>query len=214
MLLERMIVGPLQSCCYLVGPAEGTDCLVIDPGGDGDKIVARLQARGRTPSAILNTHGHIDHIAGNTELKNAFPAAKLIIHKDDEICLRKPLRNLSLLTGQLYKSPPADQIVEEEGEWRLGGLTFRILHVPGHTPGSICLYAHPASAPRPVLFSGDTLFAGGIGRTDFPGGDTEQLLTAIREKLFTLPEETVVYPGHGPSSTIGYERQTNPFLLG
>jgi glyoxylase-like metal-dependent hydrolase (beta-lactamase superfamily II) len=145
-------------------------------------------------------------------LKERFPQLKLCVHPADAKALGKPLKNLSIFQARLYKSPPPDLLLEEGHELSLGRLRFKIIHTPGHTPGGISLLCPDGLGPTPVVFTGDALFAGGIGRSDFPGGDGHLLVKSIQEKLLTLPPDTRVLPGHGPESTIQEEKTGNPFL--
>lgn len=210
MRIQRLSVGPLETCCYIVSDGESPEAMAVDPGGNEDQIAAELDTAGLRPVLIVNTHGHLDHIAGNVELKERFPDARIIIHAADEECLEKPSKNLSLLMGVAFKSPPADRVVKEGDRVEVGAAAFGVIHLPGHTPGGMGLVSQNESPT--VCFCGDTLFAGGMGRTDFPGGDYEALLESIREKLLTLPDDAVLYPGHGPETTVRRERESNPFL--
>ena len=211
MRIHALSVGPLQACCYLVSPDKGPEAAVIDPGGDANLIVEQLRYRKLTPSLILLTHGHIDHIEAVAALKKAFSDAQVCIHKNDASMLRDAGAALASFIGLPLEPCEPDRLLAEGDTLALGPHTIEVLHTPGHTRGGICLLVGQADAPA-ILFSGDTLFAGGIGRTDFPGGSYTQLLDSIRERLFALPDETLVYPGHGEPSTIGEERRTNPFL--
>ncbi|MDI6869982.1 MAG: MBL fold metallo-hydrolase [Bacillota bacterium] len=189
MTIQTLLVGVLGTNCYLVSDPESREMLVIDPGAEAERILAAIRAGGVKVAAIVNTHGHWDHIGANGEVKEA-TGAPLLIHEAD--------------AG--ITSPPADRLLHGEEELPLGRFKLRVIHTPGHSPGSICLYL-PG-----VLFSGDTLFAESVGRTDLPGGSLSQLVSSIREKLFVLPDETVVHPGHGPSTTVGEERSLNPYV--
>jgi glyoxylase-like metal-dependent hydrolase (beta-lactamase superfamily II) len=211
--IEHFTVGPLETGCYVVTCNGSAEALIIDPGADADQISAYLQERRLSPKLLVNTHGHIDHIGGNADLKAKFPDLRICIHADDEVCLRKPSKNLSFLQGVAYKSPPADVRLKEGDVLKIGECELKVIHVPGHTPGGICLHSNQKSEDGArVLFSGDCLFAGGIGRTDFPGGSGGALLSNLRSKILTLDEDTIVYPGHGPPTTIGEERRSNPFF--
>lgn len=187
-----------------------SDCVVIDPGFDSDDLLAYLDDRSLAPAAILNTHGHIDHIAGNAALKARFPAATLIVGAGDAIKLVDATENLSGVYGFPIVSPAADRLVRAGERIEAAGLEFEVVEAPGHSSGHVA-FLWKGSSPW-LLFGGDVLFAGGIGRTDFPDGDTELLLRSIREQFFTLPDETRVFPGHGPSTTIGVEKRDNPFV--
>jgi hydroxyacylglutathione hydrolase len=187
-----------------------TTCLIIDPGLDPEAILEFLQAQQLTPAAILNTHGHADHIAGNRALKEAYPGAPLIIGSGDANMLADAMANLSGPFGMPIISPPADRLVYEGDVLELAGFRLEVLEIPGHSPGHVVFLSWQ---PGPLVFGGDVLFRDSIGRSDFPGGDHLQLLEGIYTKLFTLPEPTVVYPGHGPVTTVGQEKRTNPFLV-
>jgi glyoxylase-like metal-dependent hydrolase (beta-lactamase superfamily II) len=207
LIIEELVVGPLQTNCYVVGDGATHEGIVIDPGGDAELIleaVKRLQLQIRL---VVNTHGHFDHIMANREVMEA-TGASLAIHPDDAAMLTNPLRSFSFFLGKFHPSPPATVSLEEGREVAVGSLSLQVLHTPGHSPGSISLW----QKEQAVLFSGDVLFNMGIGRIDFPGGSSRVLLQSIRDKLFTLPDDTVVYSGHGPKTTIGFERTHNPFL--
>lgn len=204
--IRSFVVGPFETNCYIAADAASLDALVIDPGDDSGAIVSAAQSGGFVVRGIVNTHGHADHIAGNRALQERF-GCPIMIHELDAAFLQDPEANLSALAGYTGPlSPPADRLLEDGDEITVGELVFRVVHTPGHTPGGICLVAEG------VLFSGDTLFAGGVGRTDFPGGSHEQLVEAIRSKLLVLPDDTMICPGHGPRTTIGAERKANPWL--
>lgn len=209
MRIETLAVGPLQSNCHVVTDGESPEAMIVDPGAEAGRIVAVVEALGGEPRWIVDTHPHGDHIAANAALKRRFPEAQLVIHRLDAPALTDPRLNLSYMLGANLVSPAADREVEEGDEIELGRLRFRVLHTPGHTPGGMCLLA---DTEPPVLFCGDTLFCGGIGRSDFPGGDHAALIDGIRRKLLVLPDATRVLTGHGPETTIGQERRGNPFL--
>jgi glyoxylase-like metal-dependent hydrolase (beta-lactamase superfamily II) len=197
--IRTLVVGFCDTNCYVTADRESGDALIIDPGDSADEIYAVVSGTGLTVRGIVNTHCHTDHILANGELKDRFHCP-LMIHEADAPGLTDPTMNLATLVG--YRgptSPPADRLLRDGDEITFGEITFQVIHTPGHTPGCICLYT-PG-----VLMSGDTLFASGIGRTDFPGGNYEQILDSIRRRLMILPPETQVYPGHGPSTTIGRE---------
>ena len=186
---------------------ETKEGVVIDPGGSSGTILKRIEALKLKVKYVINTHGHFDHIMAN---KDIIPAtgAKLAIPREDEEMLRKG--GGLLLLGFIASSPPPDVLLEEGDVIAFGNCSLQVLHTPGHSPGSISLY----SEAEAVVFCGDVLFNMGIGRSDFPGGNHQVLLESIRSKLFALPEETVVYPGHGPPTTIGHEKAYNPFFTG
>jgi hydroxyacylglutathione hydrolase len=209
--VRTLVSMPFEENTYVVWAAGRPDALVIDPGLEPELILDCLREEGLAPAAVLNTHGHADHIAGNSALKRAFPDAPLVIGVGDEGMLSDPVANLSDPFGLPLTSPPADRTVREGDVVEGAGLRLEVYDVPGHSPGHV-VFVH--RGPPVVVFGGDVLFRGGIGRFDFPGGDEEALLRGIRDKLFTLPDDAVVYPGHGPVTTVGHERRTNPFLVG
>lgn len=205
MEIRSLAVGSMAANCYIIWCEQTKDALVIDPGGEGSRILAEIAKDGLHVRYIVNTHGHIDHIAANNEIREE-TGAKLLIHPDDAPLLANPELNLSLYVGTAFRSVPADMMIAEGDEIVVGNLRFEVLHTPGHTRGSVCLKAEG------VLFTGDTLFAGSIGRTDFPGGSYKQILESIKSKILPYDDSCLVYPGHGPSTTVGYERKNNPFL--
>jgi hydroxyacylglutathione hydrolase len=207
MILKQIEVGNFAVFAYLIGEAGG-EGLVIDPAEDGDRIISLAQKQNMTIRYIVNTHAHVDHIMGNAPMKSK-TGAQIIIHEADAPLLtRTPRSMLAMFGGQA--SPPADRTVTDGDVIQVGSLGLRVLHTPGHSPGGMCLHLNH------VVFTGDTLFVVAVGRTDFPGCSWTELLQSIKAKLLTLPDETIVYPGHNygpaPSSTIGEERLHNPFL--
>jgi len=207
MFLKKIVVGPLETNCYLIACKNTKKAAVIDPGGEEeiDLILKNLQENNFNLKYIINTHGHIDHIAGNKLLKEKTKAI-LLIHKLDAPMLSDVNKNFSIFMGKERCSPLADRFLEEGEEISLGKLKLKIIHTPGHTPGGICLILNN------IVFTGDTLFAGGVGRTDLPGGSYQDLQKSIKEKLLVLSDDKIIYPGHGPDSTIGEERRTNPYI--
>ncbi|MCG0277523.1 MAG: MBL fold metallo-hydrolase [Thermanaeromonas sp.] len=205
MILETLVVGPLATNCYLIACPQTKEGAVIDPGAEGQRILALAAQVGVKIRYIINTHGHIDHCGANGEIKEA-TGAEILIHRADAPYLTDASKNLLIFTGGQGGSPPADRTLEEGDIVHVGKISLEVIHTPGHTPGGICLKGEG------VVFTGDTLFAGSIGRTDFPGGSFKQLIDSVKEKLFCLPEDLVIYPGHGPSSTIGAEKTDNPFF--
>ena len=208
MKLKQLIVGSMAVCCYIIVCEKSGKAAVIDPGGDVDKILAELDQLGGTLEYIIATHGHPDHVCGNKKLQKA-SGAKIIMHEEDADFFGRPEVEKYFSMLGLEPSPPVDIRVKEGDEIRIGEIVFQVIHTPGHTPGGMCLYSNPE------LITGDTLFVGGLGRTDFPGGSHQELIASIRKKLLVLPEETVVWPGHGyggSRSTIGEEKRSNPFL--
>lgn len=210
--IEAIESAPFAQVCYVAWREGRADAVVVDPGFDTDSVLALLQARGLVPAAILNTHGHADHIAGNAELKRAHPSAPLVIGRNDAVMLTDAVANLSAGFGLGVTSPAADRLLDEGERIEVAGFDFLVREIPGHSPGSVVLIADDFDPP--IVFGGDVLFAGSVGRTDLPGGSFPQLRAGIHQKLFTLPDATVVYPGHGPATTVGAERRTNPFVGG
>lgn len=209
MILEHFTVGMLQTNCYLLGDEASGLAVVIDPGGDGDRIAQRIQGRGLNLAAIINTHAHYDHVMDAWSLK-AKMGGQIYMHPKDEPLLQHPMVGMAAVLRSAEDLPKIkiDQPLREGDELSFGAIRFKVLETPGHTPGHVSLHLADAG----VIFVGDTLFAGSIGRTDFPGGSYDQLIRSVREKIFTLDESTVVYPGHGPRTTVRIEKSTNPFF--
>ena len=205
MILKTLIVGPIQSNCYIIGCERTREAAVIDPGGDADRILITLAKDRLRCVYIINTHGHFDHSADNKRLKEVTGAQLLIHHADAPMILHQSM-NRGMWGTHLENSPPPDRYLNEGDIITFGDISLKVLNTPGHSPGSISLVTDK------IVFVGDTLFAGSIGRTDFPGGDHEGLLRNVRKKIFTLGDDVVVYPGHGPKTTVGRERKTNPFF--
>jgi len=203
-IFRKLVIGPFASNCYIIGSESNKEGLIIDPGDEAEEILNNVKALGLTIKSIVLTHSHIDHIGALKEVKEA-TGAEVAIHADDAKSLHG--QSLSALFGLSYSSPPSpDRLLKGGDSVDIGDLHFLALHTPGHSPGGICLLGEG------VMFSGDTLFNNGIGRTDFPAGSYSQLMNSIYTKLMILPDNTVVYPGHGPDTTIGTERRENPFL--
>lgn len=201
-----LVVGPLETNCYLVYCGETRDCLIIDPGAEPEKIIKAIKENNLHPIALINTHGHVDHIGANLEIKNKF-GLPLYLHQADLNLLQQAHKGELSFFIQAKPSPPPDEFLEDGQEIEFGHCKLKVIHTPGHTPGSVSLYGEG------LLFSGDTLFNGGVGRTDLPGGDWSELQKSLKEKILSLPDETEVLPGHGPMTTIGREKAENPFLL-
>lgn len=202
---------PFAENSYIVYQEGRDDAVVIDPGLEPQLILAKLKMHHLHLVAILNTHGHADHIAGNAAMKKHFPQAALYIGEGDAPMLTDPILNLSRPFGMDIVSPPADQLLKEGDSISLAGIDMHIREIPGHSPGHIVFIL--ADQQPTIVFGGDTLFQGSIGRTDFPNGNHQQLITGIKKKLFSLPEDTIVYPGHGDVTTTGEEMASNPFLI-
>ena len=209
MIHEIVPVGPLQCNCSIVGDEVTREGMVIDPGDDIDDILVLVRRHGLTIKQIVITHAHIDHVGGAMKMRAATGAPIILNQNDYDL-----LKMLSLQARWIGMEPPdevkIDQTADQGDTLRAGGLSASVLHTPGHSEGSICLY-FPAEQ---TLIAGDTLFAGSIGRTDLPGGSYDKILSSLHDKVLALPDETKVIPGHGPSTTIGEERDTNPFLSG
>ena len=193
-IVHRIVVGELQTNCYLLVDVAANECLIIDPGGDFQKIKSFIHSRDLTPLFIINTHGHADHITANSQF-----GLPVYIHEDDAGFLSDPHKNLSPAPFIVQGRP--ERLLKNGEIIKAGNLNLQVIHTPGHTPGSICLLCGE------VLFSGDTLFASGVGRTDLPYSSTEELINSIKKKLFVLADNIKVYPGHGPSTTIGKEKK-------
>lgn len=202
MRVRRLILGPLETNCWLVDDGAGGAVTVIDPADEAEAILEELD--GEAVAGILLTHGHFDHLAATRALVRA-TGAPLAVHRADADAIRTAEGTGGRLFGFDAWAPAADRILENGDEVSLGGVRFTVIHTPGHTPGSVCLLAEGR------LFSGDTLFAGSVGRTDFPGGDARAMRRSIA-RLSALPDEVRVHPGHGPDTTIGRERRVNPFF--
>lgn len=204
LLLERMEVGPFVSNCYLAACSQTREAVIIDPGAEGKYIIKRVQELELKVKYIINTHAHIDHVGANGEVKESFNVP-LLVHAADVPLFRSPQASVTLFRSQGKIATP-DLALREGDILEVGTLKIKVLETPGHTPGSISLDING------VLFTGDTLFAGSIGRTDFPGGSYRQIIKSIKDKILTYPDETQVFPGHGPPTTVGDERLYNPFL--
>jgi len=207
MIHEILPVGPLQCNCSIIGGETTREAMVIDPGDDIGNVLALIQKHNLQVKRIVITHAHIDHVGGAMKLRAATGAPILLNHNDYTL-----LKMLDLQAAWIGMESPGkveiDHSLGESDKVEAGALLANVMHTPGHTEGSICLY-FPA---QKKLIAGDTLFAGSIGRTDLPGGSFDKIISSLQEKLLTLPDETVVVPGHGPLTTIGAERDSNPFL--
>ncbi len=200
-------VGPLQVNCYIIYDEETKEGVIIDPGDNAADIIKFVNKQSLKISHILNTHGHIDHIGGNFEVKSALNA-KLGIHKSDENLLEDSFNNGAAFLMLPFQPHKTDFYLSEESDIIIDKIIIKVIHTPGHTQGGVCFYIKEGN----LLFSGDTLFSGSIGRTDLPGGNYDSIISSIKNKLFILPDKTIIYPGHGPASTIKEEKQSNPFF--
>ncbi|MHB1418154.1 MAG: MBL fold metallo-hydrolase [Bacillota bacterium] len=205
MFLKTIVIGAFSTNCYVVGCDETKEAAVIDPGGSEEEILKVIKDNGLHVRYIINTHGHVDHIAANGEIKTA-TGAEVVIHEEDALHLINPKKSLLSFAGKTEAGPAADRTVKDGDTIEFGKIKLEVIHTPGHTPGGMCLKTGD------IIFSGDTLFAGSVGRTDFPGGSHYELIEAIKEKLMIYSDDVVVYPGHGPSTTLKMEREYNPFL--
>lgn len=207
MKMERKSLGPLGTNCYLL--YNNTDAIIIDPGGDADVIIDFFKNKSYTPRAILLTHAHFDHIGAVDVIRHTYNI-DVYLHGNESDWLKDPQRNGSILftPNPISIKAAEHELIEEE--MQIESFTFEVLHTPGHSPGSVCFVFKDAG----TIIGGDVLFNHGVGRTDLPGGNMELLLESIRNKLYTLEDHMVVYPGHGPETTIGEEKQSNPFIKG
>jgi hydroxyacylglutathione hydrolase len=209
MLFERIVVGPLGVNCFILGDKQSGEGVVVDPGADCELVLAAVARFGLKVKYIVNTHGHFDHVGCNKPVQ-VQTGAELLIHEKDV-----PMLALAAKTAQRYglevqDSPAPSRHLTDGMVLEFGSRSIEVMHTPGHTQGGCCLYLKN----QQVVITGDTLFADSVGRTDLPGGSHEQLIASIKAKLMPLPDDTVVWPGHGPSSTIGQERRTNPYING
>ena len=204
MIIQSLVVGPIQANCFILGCEKTKEGVVIDPGDEPKRILSGLQKHALQLKYIINTHGHFDHVGANKALKEV-TGAPVLIHKGDAPMLAH-LSASAGMWGMRAADSPADQFLKDGDRIAFGQITLEVIYTPGHSPGGISLYT-----PKD-LFVGDTLFAGSIGRTDFPGGDYDLLISGVRNRLFVLGDDVKVYPGHGPATTIGYEKKFNPFF--
>ncbi|MEK6732020.1 MAG: MBL fold metallo-hydrolase [Candidatus Omnitrophota bacterium] len=202
MLIKTIPVGPMESNCYLAGDEDTKEIFIIDPGGDYKKIKSVIDKDRLKPKAVINTHGHGDHIGANNEF-----GIPVWIHRLDAEFLTDPSRNLSGGLGFFLRTKKASRLLKHGDILNIGKYNLEVIHTPGHTPGSICLKGDK------VIFTGDTLFCQGIGRTDFAYGSEEDIMCSIKERLFTLGDGYIIYPGHGPDSTIGFEKANNTYII-
>ncbi len=207
MILEAVVVGGFQENTYIVGCEETRKGWLVDPGGENKRVLARVKELGLTLEAIVNTHAHVDHVAGVAELQREHKLP-FKLHSAEQANLQSLPQVAAYFGVGAIQTPTADSFIKEGEVLTLGNLECRVIHTPGHTPGGVCLYFEKEKK----LLSGDTLFAMSVGRTDLPGGSWANLAESIDKKLFILPDDVEVFPGHGPSTSIGYEKQHNPFV--
>jgi hydroxyacylglutathione hydrolase len=206
--IRRFTLGPYATNCYVVTPEGHSGCWIVDASFEPEPMIEAVREGGAEPEALILTHAHIDHIAGVAEVRRAFPAIPIVIHEAEREWLNDPVLNLSAMGPMEVTAPGPDRTLADGETLRLGPTEWRVLHTPGHSPGGIVLHCQAAN----TAFGGDSLFAGSIGRTDFPGCDHETLVRSIRTKIYTLPRETKVLPGHGPATTVGQEMLSNPYV--
>jgi len=204
LIIKQLAVGPIQANCFILGCEKTKEAAVIDPGDEADRILLTLAESKLKAKYLINTHGHFDHVGANKRLKEV-TGADLMIHKEDVPMLEQLSATASSFGLSAENSPGPDKLLEDGETITFGEITLQVIHTPGHSLGGVSLYTDGA------LFVGDTLFAGSIGRTDLPGGDYGVLIASIQNKLFSLGDDITVYTGHGPETTIGHEKRTNPF---
>jgi len=205
MIIESLVVGPLEVGCYIIGCEETKQVAIIDPGGDADKIAQVIKKKGLKPVYLLGTHGHFDHIAGVYDLQQTLEC-EFLISKEDSFLVENIKEQAIFFGFDTVEKPRIDRHVKDGDTIKIGNITVKVLDTPGHTPGSVSFVINKS------IFVGDTVFQGSIGRTDLPGGSYETLINSVKEKLFTLNDDTKLYPGHGPSTTLLDEKKYNPFL--
>jgi hydroxyacylglutathione hydrolase len=205
LIIKKLEVGPIMANCFILGCETTKEAAVIDPGDDADRILMTLAKENLTVKYLVNTHGHFDHVGANKRMKEV-TGAPLAIHTEDVPMLSQLSRSAASFGLAAENSPEPDLLLHDGDTVTFGDITLKVIHTPGHSRGGICLYT------QGHLFAGDTLFAGSIGRTDLPGGDYDTLIASIKEKLLSLPDDTIVYTGHGPETTIANEKRMNPFL--
>ncbi|MFO7913048.1 MAG: MBL fold metallo-hydrolase [Desulfotignum sp.] len=205
MIIKKLSVGPIMANCFILGCEQTKEAVVIDPGDEPDRILMALAEAELKVAYLIDTHGHFDHVGANKKMKEV-TGAVLAIHPDDAPMLSELSRSAATFGLAAENSPEPDMLLNDGDKITFGTITLTVIHTPGHSRGGICLYT------KGHLFAGDTLFAGSIGRTDLPGGDYDTLIASIKNKLLNLPEDTVVYTGHGPETTLMNEKRMNPFL--
>ncbi|MBC8548262.1 MAG: MBL fold metallo-hydrolase [Candidatus Brocadiales bacterium] len=205
MIIKNIVVGPLEVNCYIIGCEDTKEAAIIDPGDNADEIISTIEKEGLKPKFIINTHAHFDHIGGVKAIQDYFKI-DFILHKEDLFLVESASEQATAFGLKPISKPEVNKYVNNGENITLGNKSITVIHTPGHSPGCVCYYLDNN------VFVGDTLFAGSIGRTDLPGGSYETLINSIKERLFPLGDSTIVYPGHGPSTTIENEKEHNPFL--
>lgn len=205
MILKTLIVGELETNCYILGDEKTREGIIIDPGGEFELIEKTLKELNLEIKYIVLTHGHSDHIGALAELKKR-TGAQILIHQEDAEMLCEPEKNLSVFSFKLICAPEADRVLKDKDKIKIGKIELEVFHTPGHTKGSISLLTDK------IIFSGDLIFYGSVGRTDIPGGSYQKLLRSIQDNILNKEDDTIIYPGHGPATTVGEERKNNPFL--
>lgn len=208
MILEMITVGPFQENCYIIGDEESGEGALIDPGDEASRIAIAVEQTSVEIGQIILTHSHIDHIGAVAQLKEEY-ACPVLIHVEAEPMLKQAPTQAMMMGLKFDKVPSVDRYIEDEEIVKVGSLKLKALYTPGHAPGHLSFYVEEEG----LVISGDALFAGSVGRVDLPGGSMEVLMDSIKERLLTLPDETRVYPGHGPETTIANEKEYNPFLV-
>ena len=209
MQTDHFVLGDFETNCYVLRKdANACQCVIIDTGLDSKLLLSFLSDNKLDPQAVILTHGHIDHIKGLEQLRSVYPDIEVYIHPDDADMLTKSHKNLSIVLGKPFETLKHDYLLKDGDIFEQAGIILEVFHTPGHTPGGISLY----NKQDQCLFSGDTLFENSVGRTDCPGGSTEDLITSIKTKILTLPPQTKIYPGHGRFTTVDSEKTYNPFI--
>ena len=205
MIIKNIVVGPLEVNCYILGCEDTKEAAIIDPGDNADEIISNIEKEGLNPKFIINTHAHFDHIGGVKAIQDHFKI-DFILHEGDLFLVENASEQATAFGLKPISKPVVNKNATNGEKVNLGNKSITVIHTPGHSPGGVCYYSVNN------VFVGDTLFAGSIGRTDLPGGSYDTLINSIKENLFPLGDSTIVYPGHGPSTTIGNEKEHNPFL--
>lgn len=210
MILRPLAVGPLDVNCYIIGDEKSKQAACIDPGGNASEILGILEQEKLSLKYIVNTHAHFDHVGGNGRLKKA-TGARLAIHEKDALLLRGVASQGAVFGLGTVSSPEPDMLLKDGDKIIVDNIILNVIHTPGHTPGGVCIII--SDLKLKMLFTGDTLFAGSIGRTDLPGGSYRDIISSIKDKILPLGDEVRVFPGHGPETTVGHERKFNQFLI-